>query len=879
MTEDIPVVNPLGTFQGHLSGINGISLYESHLFTCSDDKTVKKWTLEGENVQHFQGHNTNTKTQKQLTKPLNQHSKSHKTFLLSKKKKQITNNKYKKQKTNNKKARITGMKLVNEILYTGSHDKTAMSWSLRTGKVLNEFIGHEDRLSCLLVKDERMFTGSADHTVRVWDTQSGNCQQIFSEHTDQISGLVYKNNTLLTSSVDKTIRVWSTETGQCKKVLSGHKSWILAQYFDDVNDLLYTASKDGEIKCWDLKSSECVSSFKAHKFAIIKLELHNKLVYSASWDGTIGCIDMTQNKLVRSLEGHDGKVSTFGIFQNNLYSGGRDRTVRVWNLKNGKCEYVYVGHRGVVQNLSFTETEIFSVGSDGNLIKWPAIKAIGKKKSKSTNQNRSEKKKRARRIRFKTNNPDEKFVYYLFDQYDDLEQKIERVIQCGEQFTKTNLTNLDKGNELSKSILTFVESEQESICQQFPEDINDIYQIPIVPFLYKYGNIREQIEKKRKTFLKFMKSKFLPEFQQFQSTILKQFKKKINDYDFATKEYFTLKNNPLKTKKKNKKKDQQSDDLLEKAKKTFVESKKQIVQQLETIETTEMFKLINIICQFFQIQTEYYSDCYDLINQIEPFTGLIISKIALKRSLSEALMLNVTWLKYAGDESLLQKSKTQNLINEQKLINFFDLEQVLQLKNNLNSSASLAVSLLPNRSTEEDQLSFEKDQLIHVLEKGEHYSLGIIGNKRGKFLTNSVIFVSEETAQNLGYTTKGSDEKTMSKTFSGYFNSHESDSEYDSLRMSVDSQFRGSLRESYSLLDSEFNEKSLLTKDSSNKINSELKNDQKSENDKDNDDEDDEKTNDKNKSKSGKKSSSNTSNVSSNSSSSSSSSSSDNEEN
>ncbi|KAJ3435406.1 hypothetical protein M0812_19594 [Anaeramoeba flamelloides] len=57
MTEDIPVVNPLGTFQGHLSGINGISLYESHLFTCSDDKTVKKWTLDGENVQHFQCHN------------------------------------------------------------------------------------------------------------------------------------------------------------------------------------------------------------------------------------------------------------------------------------------------------------------------------------------------------------------------------------------------------------------------------------------------------------------------------------------------------------------------------------------------------------------------------------------------------------------------------------------------------------------------------------------------------------------------------------------------------------------------------------------------------------------------------------------------------
>ncbi|KAJ3447859.1 wd repeat-containing protein pop1 [Anaeramoeba flamelloides] len=836
MTEDIPVVNPLGTFQGHLSGINGISLYESHLFTCSDDKTVKKWTLEGENVQHFQGHN----------------------------------------------ARITGMKLVNEILYTGSHDKTAMSWSLRTGKVLNEFIGHEDRLSCLLVKDERMFTGSADHTVRIWDTQSGNCQQIFSEHTDQISGLVYKNNTLLTSSVDKTIRVWSTETGQCKKVLSGHKSWILAQYFDDVNDLLYTASKDGEIKCWDLKSYECVSSFKAHKFAIIKLELHNKLVYSASWDGTIGCIDMTQNKLVRSLEGHDGKVSTFGIFQNNLYSGGRDRTVRVWNLKNGKCEYVYVGHRGVVQNLSFTETEIFSVGSDGNLIKWPAIKSIGKKKSKTSNQNRSEKKKRARRIRFKTNNPDEKFVYYLFDQYDDLKQKIERVIQCGEQFIQTNLSNLDQGNELSKSILKFVESEQDSICQQFPEDINDIYQIPIIPFLYKYGNIREQIEKKRKTFLKFMKSKFLPEFQQFQATILKEFKKKINDYDFATKEYFTLKNNPLKTKKKNRKKDQQLDDLLEKAKRAFLESKVQIVQQLETIETTEMFKLINIICQFFQTQTEYYSDCYDLINQIEPFTGLIISKIALKRSLSEALMLNVTWLKYAGEESLLQKSKTQNLINEQKLINFFDLEQVQQLKINLNSSASLAVSLLPNRSTEKDQLPFEKDQLIQVLEKGDHYSLGVIGNKSGKFLTNSVLFVSEDTAQNLGYITKGSDEKTMSKTFSGYFNSHESDSEYDSLRMSIDSQFRGSLRESYSLLDSEFNEKSLLTKNSSHKINSELKNDQKSENDKDNDD-DEEKVNDKNKSKSGKKSSSNTSNESSNSSnsssSSSSSSSSDNEEN
>ncbi|KAJ3435571.1 wd repeat-containing protein pop1 [Anaeramoeba flamelloides] len=813
MTEDIPVVNPLGTFQGHLSGINGISLYESHLFTCSDDKTVKKWTLEGENVQHFLGHN----------------------------------------------ARITGMKLVNEVLYTGSHDKTAMSWSLRTGKVLKEFIGHEDRLSCLLVKDGRMFTGSADHTVRVWDTQSGNCQQIFRDHTDQISGLVYKNNTLLTSSVDKTIRVWSTETGQCKKVLSGHKSWILAQYFDEVNDVLYTASKDGEIKCWDLKSYECVSSFKAHKFAIIKLELHNKLVYSASWDGTIGCIDSTQNKLVRSLEGHDGKVSTFGIFQNNLYSGGRDRTVRVWNLKNGKCEYVYLGHRGVVQNLSFTETEIFSVGSDGNLIKWPAIKSIGKKKSKSANQNRSEKNKRARRIRLKTNNPDEKFVYYLFDQYDDLKQKIERVIQCGRRLTYTSKSNLKYGNKLSKSIFTFVESEQDSICQLFPEDIGDIYQIPLLPFLHKYGNIREQIEKKRKIIIKFMKRKFLPQFKNFRNTVLKEFNKKIQDYDFATKEYLTLKSNQQKNKKKTKKNDQASIDLFEKAKGVFLESKKQIVEQLERIETTEMFKLINMICQFFQIQTEYFSDCYDLINQIGPFTSLIISKIALKQSLNKVLMSNINWLKQSVDKPLIRESQSQDLIKRQKFNNSFTSRHYSQLtkehvkkypinqvgnKNQMKKSATqslenqnnikisnfkaagpFAVSILPNYSTEEGQLQFEDDQLIEIIEKGDLYSLGKISEKQGKFLSNLVMFVSEEQAKELGYIEQHEEGLSLTKKPSNYIKSRESDPESDK-SITLVSKIHKSLTVSLPLNSIvSYPEKPIKLSTPTNHINTEYKND------------------------------------------------------
>ncbi|KAJ6247670.1 hypothetical protein M0813_18304 [Anaeramoeba flamelloides] len=246
-----------------------------------------------------------------------------------------------------------------------------------------------------------------------------------------------------------------------------------------------------------------------------------------------------------------------------------------------------------------------------------------------------------------------------------------------------------------------------------------------------------------------------------------------------------------------------------------------------------MFKLINMICQFFQIQTQYFSDCYDLINQIEPFTGLIISKIALKQSLNSVLMSNINWLKQSGEKPLIRESRSQNAIMGQKFNNSFTYKQFSQLtkeqkknytinkvdnKNKTKRSTTnslenqnnikgrdfkvtnpLAISILPNYSTEEGQLQFEDDQLIEIIDKGDQTSYGMIDEKQGKFLSNLVMFVSEEQALELGYIELSEDGLSWTKTTSGYIKSKDRDIESDKINITMVSKMHKPLKVSFSL--------------------------------------------------------------------------------
>src|SRR5690242_5057084 len=60
------------------------------------------------------------------------------------------------------------MKLVGDILYTGSADSTVRSWNVKVGACLVTYRGHSSFIHNIEVQNEILFTISHDTTICMW---------------------------------------------------------------------------------------------------------------------------------------------------------------------------------------------------------------------------------------------------------------------------------------------------------------------------------------------------------------------------------------------------------------------------------------------------------------------------------------------------------------------------------------------------------------------------------------------------------------------------------------------------------------------------------------------------------------------------------------
>lgn len=101
---------------------------------------------------------------------------------------------------------------------TGSRDRVAHLWDLKTGKKLRTFAGHAHTIiSSAWSPDSRLVaTASYDHTARVWDVSTGQAIGQPLRHLAWLSHLEFSpdGRLLATACRDGTVRLWHPRTGQ-----------------------------------------------------------------------------------------------------------------------------------------------------------------------------------------------------------------------------------------------------------------------------------------------------------------------------------------------------------------------------------------------------------------------------------------------------------------------------------------------------------------------------------------------------------------------------------------------------------------------------------------------------------------------------------------
>jgi WD40 repeat protein len=122
--------------------------------------------------------------------------------------------------------------------------------TLPSGTPIATLRGHTDWVTCLIARNNILYSGSDDRTIRAWNLDTNECITALQGHTRGVYRLIAHNNILYSGSGDKTIRAWSLDTNECITALQEHTGVVRCLIVH--NNMLYSGSVDKTIRAWKL---------------------------------------------------------------------------------------------------------------------------------------------------------------------------------------------------------------------------------------------------------------------------------------------------------------------------------------------------------------------------------------------------------------------------------------------------------------------------------------------------------------------------------------------------------------------------------------------------------------------------------------------------
>ncbi|KAL9541019.1 hypothetical protein MBANPS3_009350 [Mucor bainieri] len=283
------------------------------------------------------------------------------------------------------------------ILITGSYDKTAIVWNLETGQVLRTLKGHARSIRTLQFDDTKLVTGSMDNTLRIWNYHTGQCIRTLEGHTDGVVHLNFNCRILASGSADSTIKIWNFHTGECF-TLGGHTKAVNHVSIQKDSTTLVSSSEDGSIRIWDLEKRACARVLSGHMAPVqtaipsmpgflhtffkqqTKKPVFIKRISSGGSSSSDEEEDVAANALIRrrgsnsSNTSDNSNSSTVSDCDRSseqvVISGSLDNTIKVWSLETGECLQTLFGHVQGIWTLAYDKLRLVSGSNDGSLKLW-----------------------------------------------------------------------------------------------------------------------------------------------------------------------------------------------------------------------------------------------------------------------------------------------------------------------------------------------------------------------------------------------------------------------------------------------------------------------------------------------------------------------------
>uniref|UniRef100_G3T6Z8 Kinesin family member 21A n=1 Tax=Loxodonta africana TaxID=9785 RepID=G3T6Z8_LOXAF len=226
--------------------------------------------------------------------------------------------------------------------------------------------GHTKAVLCIDSTDDLLFTGSKDRTCKVWNLVTGQEIMSLGGHPNNVVSVKYCNYTSLVFTVSTSyVKVWDIrDSAKCIRTLtssgqvtlgdacsaSTSRTVAIPSGENQINQIalnptgtfLYAASGNA-VRMWDLKRFQSTGKLTGHLGPVMclivdQISSGQDLIITGSKDHYIKMFDITEGALGAVSPTHnfepphyDG-IEALTLQGDNLFSGSRDNGIKKWDL-------------------------------------------------------------------------------------------------------------------------------------------------------------------------------------------------------------------------------------------------------------------------------------------------------------------------------------------------------------------------------------------------------------------------------------------------------------------------------------------------------------------------------------------------------------------
>ncbi|XP_058842052.1 kinesin-like protein KIF21A isoform X9 [Acipenser ruthenus] len=307
----------------------------------------------------------------------------------------------------------------DDLLFTGSKDRTCKVWNLVTGQEIMSLGGHPNNVVSVKYCSSLVFTVSTSY-IKVWDirdsakcirtlTSSGQVTPgdacVASTHRtvtipageNQINQIALNpTGTFLYASAGNAVRMWDLKRFLSTGKLTGHIGPVMCLTVDQTGngqDLIITGSKDHYIKMFDVTEGALGTVSPTHNFepphydGIESLVIQGDSLFSGSRDNGIKKWDLSRKDLLQQVpNAHRDWVCALGVVPGcpALLSGCRGGVLKLWHVDTFSPLGEMKGHDSPINAISTNSSNIFTASDDHTVKIWRARGSLDGQASDAT---------------------------------------------------------------------------------------------------------------------------------------------------------------------------------------------------------------------------------------------------------------------------------------------------------------------------------------------------------------------------------------------------------------------------------------------------------------------------------------------------------------